>query len=96
MGRVAGVSEIWQAPLYSLPGSSVFTAREEKMIRKGDRVRIRRDWQDKGDEAMTWVARSDEDKGRIDISALELKSWPIWPVQTVSVETLEIIDKNNP
>lgn len=60
------------------------------MICKGDMVVILPQWQDPGDEEFTWVARSDEEKGRVDISALELKNLPIWPVQTVAVNMVRL------
>jgi hypothetical protein len=28
-----------------------------------------------------WVARSDTESGRLDIGALELAHWPLWPMQ---------------
>jgi hypothetical protein len=60
------------------------------MIKKNDIVTIKPEWRDAGDEKYTWVARSDEDKGRVDISALELRDkFLIWPVQTVRVDMLE-------
>jgi hypothetical protein len=58
------------------------------MIRKGDIVSIRPEWRDAGDENYAWVARSDEEKGRVDISALELSELPIWPMQTVRVDMI--------
>ncbi len=57
-------------------------------ILKGDIVKIRPQWQDKGDAEYTWVARNDEEKGRVDISALELRAG-IWPMQTVTVDMIE-------
>jgi hypothetical protein len=45
--------------------------------------------EDAGDETFTWVARSDEEKGRVDISALELSKMPLWPTQTVRVDMVE-------
>jgi len=59
------------------------------MIRKGDILSIRPEWRDAGDETFTWVARSDEEKGRVDISALELSKMPLWPMQTVRVDMVE-------
>ncbi len=59
------------------------------MIRKGDVITIKPQWRDKGDENFTWVARNDEEKGRVDISALELSTMPLWPMQTVRVDMLE-------
>ena len=51
------------------------------MIKKGDYLVIKPEWRDAGDEAFTWVARSDEQSGRVDISAVELAHLPLWPVQ---------------
>jgi hypothetical protein len=55
------------------------------MICKGDRVEILPEYRDEGDERFTWVAVSDEDKGRLDISPIDI-GLPILPVQTVRVE----------
>jgi hypothetical protein len=59
------------------------------MIRKGDIVTIKPEWRDAGDENYTWVARSDEEKGRLGISAIELSQMPLWPMHTVRVEMVE-------
>ena len=37
------------------------------MIKKGDYLVIKPEWRDAGDEAFTWVARSDEQCGQVDI-----------------------------
>ena len=56
-------------------------------IRKGDIVTILPEWQDAGDDKYTWVARDDEEKGRVDISAVELlATMTIWPMNVVKVE----------
>jgi hypothetical protein len=39
-------------------------------IRAGQRVHIRREWQDAGDDKFIWVAIEDEDGGRVRISAV--------------------------
>ena len=39
-----------------------------KPIKRGDRVRIKPQWQDPGDEEFTWVALEDEDDGRVRIA----------------------------
>jgi hypothetical protein len=41
-----------------------------KPIRAGQRVHIRREWQDAGDDKFIWVAIEDEDGGRVRISAV--------------------------
>ena len=53
------------------------------MIKKGDIITIKPQWQDAGDASFTWVARDDEENGRVDISAVELAYMAVWPVQTV-------------
>lgn len=40
------------------------------MIRKGDTVKIKQEWQDAGDELLQWAAVEDEDGGRVRIAAL--------------------------
>lgn len=40
---------------------------ETEMIKKGDTVWIKPEWQDKGDDTMQWVAIEDEDGGRVRI-----------------------------
>jgi len=61
------------------------------MICKGDRVEILAEYRDEGDEHFTWVAVSDEDKGRLDISPIDI-GLPILPVQTVRVEMVRKLD----
>jgi len=58
------------------------------MIRKGDTVRIRKEWQDKGDDAFHWIAVSDEDRGKVDISPTNT-GFRFAPRQTVDVYMLE-------
>jgi hypothetical protein len=59
-------------------------------IRKGDRLIIKKEWRDSGDENFSWIARNDEEKGRVDISALEEKTtFTIWRMQTVNVSMIE-------
>ena len=59
------------------------------MIKKGDYLVFKPEWRDAGDEAFIWVARSDEQSGRVDISAVELAHLPLWPVQTVRVDMVD-------
>ena len=58
------------------------------MIKKGDIITIKPQWQ-AGDASFTWVARDDEENGRVDISAVELAYMPVWPAQTVRSEMIE-------
>lgn len=39
-----------------------------KVIKKGDVVTIKPEWQDKGDDKYVWVAIEDEDGGRVRIA----------------------------
>ncbi len=64
-------------------------------ILKGDIIKILPQWQDKGDDEYTWIARNDEEKGRVDISALELRA-SIWPMQTVTVDMVEKVSAAQP
>lgn len=58
------------------------------LIRKGDTVKIRKEFQDPGDDKFTWVALDDEDKGRVTISP-SLTHFKSQLRQIVSVSTLE-------
>lgn len=55
---------------------------------KGQVVKIRPEFQDEGDDEYTWVVLSDEEKGRVDISAID-SLMKIKPIHTVQVEWLE-------
>lgn len=57
------------------------------MIRAGDIVRIRPEWQDEGDEDIQFRAIEDEDGGRVRIEAQ--LGLAINPTQVVAVEMLE-------
>jgi hypothetical protein len=52
------------------------------MIMRGDRVEILPEFRDQGDEGFVWIAVSNEEKGRVDISPVNI-GLPIPPVQTV-------------
>jgi hypothetical protein len=57
------------------------------VIKKGDRVFIRPEWQDDGDQHHTIVAADDEEKGRVTIEFVTSKLF-INPTQVVRVEWL--------
>ena len=59
------------------------------VIKKGDIITIKPQWQDAGNASFTWVARYDEENGRVDISAVELAYMDVWPAQTVRSEMIE-------
>ena len=58
---------------------------------KGDIVKIKPEFQDSGDDEFTWLVINDEDKGRIDISAVNspLKVKAIHTVQTEWIDLLQ-------
>ena len=39
--------------------------------------------------SFTWIARNDEENGRVDISAVELAYMDVWPAQTVRTDMIE-------
>ena len=59
------------------------------MIKQGDIITIKPQCQNAGDASFTWVARNDEENGRVDISALELAYMPVWPMKTVRSDMIE-------
>jgi hypothetical protein len=73
---------------------SVFPSRTEQgHDQEGDIITIKPEWQDAGDASFTWVARDDEENGRVDISAVELAYMAVWPAQTVRSEMIEATDR---
>ena len=62
------------------------------MIRKGQQVHIKPEWQDKGDDRFTWFALEDEDGGRVRIAPL-MADFAIRP-ETV-VETRMLVDADS-
>ena len=54
------------------------------VIKKGDIITIKPEWQDAGDASFTWVARNDEEHGRVDISAVELAYMAASPARSKS------------
>ena len=65
------------------------------MIHKGDKVRIKPEWQDEGDADLHWIAMDNEEKGRVTIATEEDTSLPILPLQTVNVDMLETTTKGD-
>ena len=59
------------------------------VIKKGDIIIIKPQCQNAGDASFTWVARNDEENGRVDISALEVAYMPVWPMQSVRSDMIE-------
>jgi hypothetical protein len=60
----------------------------KRIIRKGDRLRIKPEWRDEGDEEIVWIAIEDEDGGRVRIQPqLDM---PIKPNQVVTTDMVEL------
>ena len=61
---------------------------EVRKFLKGDIVKILPEFQDEGDDDFTWVVVADEEKGRVDISAVDspLNRKPVHIVQTEWIE----------
>lgn len=58
------------------------------MIYKGDKLTIRPEYADAGDNGLTWIATDDEEKGRVTIEALT--NQPINPSQVVRADMVEL------
>lgn len=60
------------------------------MIKKGDAVHIKPEWQDEGDETLHWIAIEDEDGGRVRIAPTNtgLRYPPNQVVETRMLEPL--------
>ncbi len=57
------------------------------MVKQGDVVRIKPEYQDAGDSSYVWIAVDDESKGRVTISPVTI-DMAIKPTQVVSVSML--------
>lgn len=60
----------------------------QEMIKKGDQVRIKPEWQDKGDDLFFWLALEDEDGGRVRIAPIGT-GLELTPNQVVETSMLE-------
>lgn len=61
---------------------------EVRKFLKGDVVKILPEFQDAGDDEFTWVVLADEEKGRVDISAIN-SPLSIKPTHTVQTDWIE-------
>ncbi len=60
-------------------------------IKRDDRVRIKPEWQDHGDDELTWIALEDEDGGRVRIApVMPDMSYP--PNYIVTTDMIERVD----
>lgn len=65
------------------------------MIRKGQRVRIKPEWQDGGEDEYQWFATEDEGYGRVTIMAVR-PGRSIFALETVRTSMLEEVDPSRP
>lgn len=59
-----------------------------KTIRQGDPVRLLPQWQDHGDDKLTWIALENEDGGRVRIAPIDT-GMTIAPNYVVRTDMLE-------
>lgn len=58
------------------------------MLKAGDRIRFKPEWQDPGDDQIVFVVVDDESKGRVTVQAQ--LGLPINPTQVVNVDWVEL------
>lgn len=61
------------------------------MIKQGQQVEIKPEWQDAGDDQFTWVAVDDEEKGRVTICPID-SDLGIKPTEIVPVDWLKVTE----
>lgn len=59
------------------------------MIQKGDVVRIKKEWQDPGDDKYTWIATCNEEDNHVYVVPIDM-GLPILPSYDVPVDMLEV------
>lgn len=62
-----------------------------RMFKRGDRVKILKEFQDSGDEDFTWAVQGDEEKGKVDILPVDI-SMNIKPLYTVQVDWIKLAE----
>ena len=60
-----------------------------RMFKRGDKVEILKEFQDKGDDEFTWIALGDEEKGRLDIMPVEI-DLEIRPIYVAHVDWIKL------
>jgi len=61
------------------------------MFRRNDVVEILKEFQDPGDSNFTWVVLNDEEKGRVDITPVDI-NLTIKPTYTLKTEQIKHVD----
>jgi hypothetical protein len=62
------------------------------MYKRGDIVEILPEFQDLGDSAFTWIVLNDEEKGRVDITPIDitLSIKPIYTMNTTQIKRVTL------
>lgn len=63
--------------------------RDFAMFKRGDIVEILPEFQDPGDDTLTWIVQADEEKGRVDLVPVEVIG-AIKPLYTVKTDWIRI------
>lgn len=82
-----GGAEKW-GPLWDAAWTLAKT-RDFSMFKRGDIVEMLEEFQDPGDDTLTWVVQADEEKGRVDLVPLEVGG-AIKPLYTVKTDWIRI------
>jgi hypothetical protein len=66
--------------------------RGNEMYKRGDIVEILLEFQDSGDSAFTWIVLNDEEKGRVDITPIDitLSIKPIYTMNTTQIKRVTL------
>lgn len=59
------------------------------MFRLGGKVEILKEFQNSGDEKFTWIVVGDEEKGRVDITHIDI-NLDIKPINTVQAHWIKL------
>ena len=68
---------------------SLAKIRDFAMLRRSDTVEILEEFQDPGDDTLTWIVQADEEKGRVDLVPNEVCG-AIKPLYTVKTDWIRI------
>lgn len=60
------------------------------MFKRGDQVEILPEFQDPGDDGFNWIVLGDEEKGRVDITPINI-DLAIKPIYTVTVDQIKLV-----
>lgn len=65
------------------------------MFKRGDIVEILEQFQDPGDDTFTWIVLHEEEKGRVDITPVDIKL-NIKPTYTLKTSQIKLVIANCP